>query len=381
MYNHLNTVAPSRAQEFQNKHGSSMENTPKCPYDPIMKMIIDSLSKENTMQNRNTDQDYEKQLKPKNTKPKGMNTFTSEEVKRIERAVSMKEKAMEVAKEMGRKYMAVYHKMKSLERSAGMKSGKFSAEEVQRIRVAVMNKENHIAVAKELARPPESVRLKMYSIANDPGHGTRTNKSFSLQEDLLILDEVILHEDVTKLSCETTFSPSMAIREETGRNRSTLCARWDSHILPYLLQHYSGTTGFRIERILTRLVADKFTDQMGIDWSELVYQHKEFVGHTSASLSRTLQKIICDAKRYGRVSSLQEVADYAAEAYHPGKERKESSAKAARREAIVSYFKSKVTDLGINVELYSKVRCQKKTILFGNFSQHGGGSSQIPKLL
>ena len=110
-----------------------------------------------------------------------------------------------------------------------------------------------------------SDKCEMYSIANDPGHGTRTNKSFSLQEDLLILDEVILHEDVTKLSCETTFSPSMAIREETGRNRSTLCARWDSHILPYLLQHYSGTTGFRIERILTRLVADKFTDQMGID--------------------------------------------------------------------------------------------------------------------
>ena len=48
---------------------------------------------------------------------------------------------------------------------------------------------------------------------------------------------------------------------------------------------------------------------------------------------------------------MQEVAVYAAEVYQPGRERKESSAKAAHREAIVSYFKSKVADLGINVEL------------------------------
>ena len=43
------------------------------------------------------------------------------------------------------------------------------------------------------------------------------------------------------------------------------------------------TTGFRIERML--LVAEKFTDHVAINWSELVNQHKEFVGHTSTSLS------------------------------------------------------------------------------------------------
>ena len=103
--------------------------------------------------------------------------------------------------------------------------------------------------------------------------------------------------------------------------------------------------------MLTRLVADKFTDHMGIDWSKIVNEHKEFVGHTNTSLSRTYQKIFSSTKKCGRGSSLQEVADYAAEAYQPGRERKESSAKAAHREAIVSYFKSKVADLGINVEL------------------------------
>ena len=167
----------------------------------------------------------------------------------------------------------------------------------------------------------------------------------------MILDEVILHKDVTKLSCVGIYSPSMTVKEETGRSQSTLWERWNGYILPCLLQHYSGTTGFKIERMLTRLVADKFTDHMGIDWLELVNQHKEFVGHTSTSLGLTFQKILTNAKNCGRGSSLQEVADYAAEAYHPGKERKESSAKAARREEIVSYFKSKVAELGINVEL------------------------------
>ena len=73
-----------------------------------------------------------------NKRIKGKDTFKADEVKRNERAVSMKETAGEVAKEMGRKYNTVFKKMKNIERSAGMKSGKFSAEEDQRIRMAVI---------------------------------------------------------------------------------------------------------------------------------------------------------------------------------------------------------------------------------------------------
>ena len=261
----------------------------------------------------------------------------------------MKETAGEVAKEMGRTYNTVYQKMQSLQCSAGMNTGEFSADEIQTIKRALINKEDYKAVAKELGRAASSVKDKMYHIASDPDQGTRTNKRFSLREDLLIMDEVILHGDVRKLSCVGMFSPSMAIKlaEETGRNRSTLRTQWDNYVLPCLLQHYSGTTGFRVETMLTRLVAEKFTDHIGIDWLELVNQHKEFVGHTSTSF----EKIFTNAKKCGRGSSLQEVADYAAEVYQPGRERKESFAKAARRKAIVSYFKSKVADLGINVEL------------------------------
>jgi len=43
---------------------------------------------------------------------------------------------------------------------------------------------------------------------------------------------------------------------------------------------------------------------------------------------------------------LQEVADYAAKVYQPGKE---SAVKVLHRERIILYFKERIAELGINV--------------------------------
>ena len=48
---------------------------------------------------------------------------------------------------------------------------------------------------------------------------------------------------------------------------------------------------FRVKRMLTRLVAEKFTDHSGIDWAEIVRQFKELAGHTATSLGRAYQKL------------------------------------------------------------------------------------------
>ena len=172
----------------------------------------------------------------------------------------------------------------------------------------------------------------------------------------MILDEVILGMDVTKLSSVGSIPLSIVtkVAGETGRTHQTIRIRWGQKILPYLLQHYTGTTGFRVERMLTSLIAQKFSDNKGIDWSEIVKQHSEFVGHTARSLSQIFHKVYHHARaaKGGADSvSLQEVADYASAAYQPGKERKEPPAKAAHREAIISRFKNKVAELGINVVL------------------------------
>ena len=100
--------------------------------------------------------------------------------------------------------------------------------------------------------------------------------------------------------------------------------------------------------MLTSLVAEKYNDHRGIDWSEIVNQHKEFVGHTGHSLSLIYRMILHLVKRAKSDVSLQEVADYAAATYQPGKER-ESAVRTARREKIILHFEKRVAELEINV--------------------------------
>jgi len=289
-----------------------------------------------------------------------LNTYTTEEMLRIQRAIAMKEDVRALAKELGRSYNSLYLKIRRIHlqstRTTVMKRGKYSAEEVTRIRLGVKNNEEFKVVAKELNRDPELVKQQMYIIANDPNYGTgQAKKSFSVQEDLLILDEVILGMDVTKLSYVGTFPLSIAtkVAKEIARPLKSIRYRWNDKILPCLLQHYSGTTGYRVERMLTSLIAEKFSDSKGIDWSEIVNQHPEFVGHTATSLSNIFHKVHAHARaaKGGDPVSLQEVADYASAAYQPGREKKEPTAKAAHREAIISHFKKRIVELRINVVL------------------------------
>ena len=101
--------------------------------------------------------------------------------------------------------------------------------------------------------------------------------------------------------------------------------------------------------MLTSLVAEKFNDHRGIDWSEILSQHKEFAGHTSSSISEIYRKILSHAKTKKHDISLLEVAEFAEAVYQPGREKKDSAAKVIHREKIILYFKERVAELGINV--------------------------------
>ena len=323
VFNHLRTVAPSLAAEFENKHELSVKLIPKQLTGLIQRTLPAIAEKDPNKERKN---ERKQELHNKRVQ---FNTFTTEENVRIQRAIAMKEDVGVLAKEMGRSWASVYYKIRRVHyqsTSTGMKRGKYSAEEVSRIRQAVNNNEDFKVVAKELNRAPGLVQQRMYIIANDPNYGMGQGKTFSVEEDLLILDEVILGMDVTKLSCIGNILLSIAtkVAQETGRSHRTIKMRWNFKILPCLLQHYTGTTGIRVERMLT--------DNKGIDWPEIVNQHPEFVGHTATSLSQIFRNIQIHAKasKGGAASvSLQEVADYASAAYQPGKERREPPAKVA----------------------------------------------------
>ena len=59
----------------------------------------------------------------------------------------------------------------------------------------------------------------------------------------------------------------------------------------------------------------------GISWSDIVKQHKEFEGHTSASVGKIYRTILSLAKIGKSDASLKEVADFAKEI--AGKEKRE----------------------------------------------------------
>ena len=278
------------------------------------------------------------------------NTFTNEEVLRVERAIANKENIGVLAKEMGRTYSSVHNKIHTLKRAAGLHKGKYTAEENERIRNALENNEDYKKVAKELHRDPRIVFNKILLLKSNPKweQGQKT-REFSLAEDFLILETVIPNLKSQKLSSTGFLSQStaMGLATELQRYYISVKLHWEQSLQPMLLQHLTGTTGFRVERMMTSLVAEKFKDYKGIDWLEFVNQHKEFAGHTNASIRKMFQKCLQFARKQKHTDSvsLQEVAE-CTEAYQA---RKEPPAKIVRREKIVEYFSQRVKELGINV--------------------------------
>ena len=274
------------------------------------------------------------------------NTYTPEELERIKKAMANEEDVGTVAKEMGRTYKSVSVKIYTLRLSAGLKKGKFSAEEVERMKQALENSEDYRSVAAELGRISNSVKTRMTTMMSHPEPLQKVKKSFTFEDDLHILDKIIPRLKFQKLSSAGFLSHAawLELGKELQRNRASVRVHWEVILRPWLLQHYTGTTGFRIESMLTSLVAEKYNDHRGIDWSDIVKRHKEFVGHTSASISRIYRTVLAFAKRGKSDVSLKEVADYAA-----GKEKREPAAKVVHREKIIVYFKERVAELGINV--------------------------------
>jgi len=340
VYQHMRDVAPFLANEFRDIHISPFKFELLCG-DGESQGITHRVLSCNGLVNQRVNSRVGMKVK----------TFTKGELERVMKAMTNGEDLNVVAKEMGRTYKSVYYKVRNLKRYAGLKTGKFSQEETERIRQAVSNDEDLNSVAAELKRSSRTVHSKMLSIKGKPIKQLKY-RIMNVDEDLRILDEIIPCLRRKPLSSSGGFlsqSEWLSLAKETGRVITSLRNRWQRTLQPWLLQHRAGTTGLRIERMLTRLVAEKFTSHKGINWEEILHQHKEFKGHTSASLSFIFQKVLLNARAQKRDNSLVEVAEFAAEVYQPGKEKKEPGGKIAHREKIVQYFERIVADLGIEV--------------------------------
>ena len=148
------------------------------------------------------------------------NTFSSEEVLRVERAIANKENIGTLAKEMGRSYSSVHNKIHTLKRAVGLNKGKFTVEDNARIRQALENNEDYKTVAKELRRDPRIVFNKILLMKSNPTweQGQKT-REFSLAEDFLILETVIPNLKSQRLSGTGFLSQSTAMRLATELQR------------------------------------------------------------------------------------------------------------------------------------------------------------------
>ena len=97
VFEHLKKVAPSLAVEFQNQHVISVKMIPKKLIRLIDKTLQDPANKERTCQ-ITEEEDQTQLILPRNRTI--INTFTREEMLRIERAIALKENVQAVAKEM-----------------------------------------------------------------------------------------------------------------------------------------------------------------------------------------------------------------------------------------------------------------------------------------
>merc|ERR550517_1647456 len=134
----------------------------------------------------------------------------------------------------------------------------------------------------------------------------------------------------------------MELAREMKRHFKGVSKHWDRSMQPCLLQHYAGISGFKVEGMLTRLVAQNYDDYREINWSEIVNQHKEFAGHTVASISQIFRNCLKSARKQKKndAVSLEEVAECTAER----QVRKDSVGKIARRKKIIEHFQKKVDE-------------------------------------
>ena len=338
IYKHLKEVAPSLATEFWDTYISPIK----------LELLAGDIHGIYKILGQN------REVKVKNNNRRGVRvkTYSKEEIERLEKALANKENLGALAKEMGRTSSSVTSKVNDLRRNAGLKKGKFSSEEVDRLKQALAEGEDYKSVAVALGRPAKTVHHKMYELTSNANRLLK-NRKMTVEEDIYILDHIIPCLKCQPLSSSSFLSQSdwLTVAEGMGRKPSSVKTHWEKVLQPWLLQYSAGTTGLRIERMLTHLIAEKYDSHKGIEWSEILNKHKEFKGHTSRSLSQTFYTVRERARGTKKDVTLAEVAQYAAHKYRQGNEKKDSDAKIIHRDKILEYFKKKVTDFGIEVSV------------------------------
>jgi len=224
----------------------------------------------------------------------------------------------------------------------------YTPKEDEVIVQTLKSKENKPAAICELSK----VLNRTYtSIANritkletaGEGEASRRLKAFSLEEDLLIIDNSLQSLKLSKSIIETKLDDIEELPKSLNRHAKSVSDRWDSKLKVWLLSYYQKTLNLEIRPMLINVLTENFDSIRDINW-DWVLKIPEFSGYTSISLRRVFFNgiIVKMAKKLelNRTEmTLQTIAETA-------KDFKFSSVSKnnvrARQRLILDYFEEKV---------------------------------------
>ena len=197
-----------------------------------------------------------------------------------------------------------------------------------------------MTLAKTLNRDYASVRDRIVKLKT--GVSSRVHKSFTLEEDQVILDAALEHFQQVQSIKETNLLNLREISDRLKRNTKSVRYRWENMLKVWLLGYYSKTLNLDVRIMLGNILADNFDSVSTIDW-EQVSHYKEFSGHTDRSLrmlffSNLAASASLNLNVIKSQLTLRQVAEFAEVHYRGDNVMKVSQNLQTRQMQIIEYF-------------------------------------------
>ena len=197
-----------------------------------------------------------------------------------------------------------------------------------------------LRLTKVLNRPYKSIQHRIAKLGT--GSGRRRFKPFSLQEDLLIVDNALKSLKRCKSLEETQLNNYDALAKGLDRQDKSVFERWNTQLKMWLLQYYQKTLNLEIRPMLINILAENFDSIESIDWN-WVKMIPEFSGYTLNGLKRVFfTKIIHHIARHLEMGRTEMTLQKLAEAAKDFKFSNVNKSVIARQRKIVDYFEEHV---------------------------------------
>ena len=227
----------------------------------------------------------------------------------------------------------------------------FSAEEDAKLLKClgpdgIIVNEDITRLSNELNRGWGTIQARMKKLQR--GSSKREIKFFTMKEDMLIIDKMIVLLLDGKLLHEATVTDSEFIQlgQLLQRSRMSIRNRW-TYLKTWLLCYYNKTLNLDIRPMLVNVLADNFESEDAVDW-DFVLKFPEFSGHSTQSLRHMLHnyfQVVSKNMKISRIDlTLKQVSKYIKENYKPQKLTKRVE---KRQGVIIEYFEKMVNSKGI----------------------------------